>query len=103
MNLGAEGMIGLTMNDRRRLARRIENKQHIERNTRAKRENYENVRRAANKLLRQKKRKYSAVELKKIEHNIANNITRQAYKVVKSLGPGYQFKTTICKSKNGGG
>lgn len=52
------------------------------------------------KILRQKKREHFEEELQEIDNNIAGKNARQTYKIVESLTGGYQFKTTLCRSKN---
>jgi predicted metal-dependent hydrolase len=73
----------------------------LERETRAKREKYENLRRAANKIIRQRKRQYFDEQLKSVDDNFKKQNTRRAYKAVKKLKGGFQAKTWLCRDKDG--
>uniref|UniRef100_A0A6P7G1Q3 Uncharacterized protein LOC114332962 n=1 Tax=Diabrotica virgifera virgifera TaxID=50390 RepID=A0A6P7G1Q3_DIAVI len=76
-------------------------KNYILRRTRERKTEFENKRRRADKLCRQKKRKYENQRIPNIEREFKENKTRNAYQFIKHLRQGYKPKTSLCKNKKG--
>jgi sorting nexin-29 len=86
----------LKINEKNRLR-----KLYLERNTRTKRQAYEDARREANKMLRKKKRTYMNNILLKMEEDFVHNNTREAYKAVNVFKKGFKPNTNLCKDRDG--
>lgn len=78
----------------------MDRKKYIEKPTRRKRTDYEVFRRAANRIIRKKKRRYLNIILKSEEDFRKNNL-REAYKGINFFKKGFQPKSNLCKAQNG--
>ena len=76
-------------------------RRYIQRRTRERREKYEEARREADKICRQKKRKYENDRILKMEENLERNNSREAYKYLKYLRGGYKPRTNLCRNDEG--
>jgi hypothetical protein len=75
-------------------------KKWIDRPTRAKRLEYERLRKIAHKTCKNRKRTYMDNRIRNIEENIKDKQIRNAYKEVGSLKAGFQPHTDLCRGTN---
>ncbi|XP_039297365.1 uncharacterized protein LOC120354375 [Nilaparvata lugens] len=84
------------------IQKRNEARRHyIERPTRAKKANYDILRRKAKSVIKRKKREYYNNKVTKIQQDFEKKDPREAYKGVNLFKKGYKPKTTLCKDLNG--